>query len=138
MNLMNALFSKMTVPKIMSFPLGGIDENGRLVYATDDASVREVIRNILLTTPGERLMRQQFGAGLLEFIHQPNNQTTRTLMANLVRKAIEQWETRVLVDDVSVLPDREILTQVQIVIRYQMRHSPQPLQLNLTLSLDAV
>jgi uncharacterized protein len=126
------------IPKVMSFPLGGVDEKGRLRYATDDLSVREVIRNILLTSPGERLMRQQFGAGLLEFIHQPNNETTRTLMANIVRKAIEQWETRILVDDVSVLPDREILTQIQVVIRYQMRHSHQPLQLNLTLSLDSV
>jgi uncharacterized protein len=126
------------VPKVMSFPLGGINEQGRLVYAADDLSVREVIRNILLTSPGERLMRQQFGAGLLDFIHQPNNETTRTLMANIVRKAIEQWETRVLVSDVSVLPDNTILTQVQIVIRYQMRHSPQPLQLNLTLSLDGL
>jgi phage baseplate assembly protein W len=108
-----------------------------LAYADDDQSVREVIRNILLTSPGERLMRSAFGAGLLEFIHQPNNETTRTLVANLVRKAIEQWETRVKVDDVSVLPDSQSLTQVQIVIRYQMRHSPQPMQLSLGMDLTS-
>lgn len=126
------------IPKVISFPLGGVDAQGRLGYADDDQSVREVIRNILLTSPGERLMRPVFGAGLLDFIHQPNNETTRTLIGNLVRKAIEQWETRVKVDDVSVLPDPQNLTQVQIVIRYQMRHSPQPMQLSLGMDLSSL
>ncbi len=126
------------LPKVMSFPLGGVDVQGRLRYADDDQSVREVIRNILLTGPGERLMRPAFGAGLLDFIHRPNNETTRTLLANLVRKAIEQWETRVKVDEVKVLADPQSLTQVQIVIRYQMRHSPQPMQLSLGMDLTSV
>ena len=124
------------IPAVISFPLEGVDENGRLAYAQDDQSVREVIRNILLTSPGERVMRPAFGAGLLDFIHQPNNETTRTLLRNLVRKAIEQWETRIKVDDVSVLPDPQSLTQVQIIIRYQMRHSPQPMQLSLGMDLS--
>lgn len=126
------------IPKVMSFPLGGVDAQGRLLYADDDQSVREVIRNILLTNPGERLMRPVFGAGLLEFIHQPNNETTRTLLANIVRKSIEQWETRVKVDEVNVLPDPQSLTQVQIMIRYRMRHSPQPMQLSLGMDLSSL
>ena len=126
------------IPKVMSFPLGGVDAQGRLLYAGDDQSVREVIRNILLTNPGERLMRPVFGAGLLEFIHQPNNETTRTLLANIVRKSIEQWETRVKVDEVNVVPDPQSLTQVQIMIRYRMRHSPQPMQLSLGMDLSSL
>lgn len=126
------------IPKVMSFPLGGVDAQGRLLHANDDQSVREVIRNILLTNPGERLMRPVFGAGLLEFIHQPNNETTRTLLANIVRKSIEQWETRVKVDEVNVLPDPQSLTQVQIMIRYRMRHSPQPMQLSLGMDLSSL
>lgn len=124
------------IPNVLSFPLGGVDENGHMAFASDDDSVREVIRNILLTRAGERLMRPQFGAGLLDFVHQPNNETTRNLMANLVRKAIEQWETRVTVDSVSVLPDSASVSKVQIIIRYQMRHLGQPLQLSLGIDLS--
>jgi len=126
------------VPNVMSWPLEGVDENGRLQYAHDDDSIREVIRNILLTRPGERLMRPQFGAGLLDFIHQPNNVTTRAIMANVVRKAIEQWETRVRVESVEVLPDSSRLSTVQIIIRYSMRHAPQPRQLTFALDLGSV
>ncbi len=126
------------IPNVISFPLGGVNEHGRLLYADEDLSVREVIRNILLTSPGERLLRPEFGAGILDFIHQPNNETTRTVLANVVRKSIEQWETRVKVDDVSIEPDPNILTQIQIVIRYQMRHSPRPMQLSVGIDLASI
>lgn len=126
------------VPQVLNWPLGGVDENGRLAYARDDASVREVIRNILLTRPGERLMRPQFGAGLLDFVHQPNNETTRTLMANIIRKAIAQWETRVEVESVQVLPDKNNVSVVQIIVRYHLRHTRTPQQLSLGLALGQV
>lgn len=126
-----------TVPQILSWPLDGVDTEGRLAPARDDESVRQVILNCLLTRPGERLMRPEFGAGLLDFIHQPNNQTTRGLIANLVRKSIEQWETRVLVDGVEVLPDPENPAEVHIQIGYRLRHSPVPRELGLNLSLTS-
>ncbi|MGD8587488.1 MAG: GPW/gp25 family protein [Chromatiales bacterium] len=126
------------IPQVLSWPLGGVAENGVLGYASDDESVREVIRNILLTRPGERLMRPQFGAGLLDFVHQPNNETTRNLMAKVIRKAIEQWETRVRVDAVEVLPDRGKLSVVQVNILYHMRHARQPKQLTFGIDLSGL
>ena len=124
------------IPNVLSWPLGGVTDEGRLTYASDDSSVREVIRNILLTRPGERLMRPQFGAGLLDFVHQPNNETTRNLMGNVVQKAIEQWETRVRVEAVDVLPDRNSLSTVQIIIRYHMRHTRKSQQISIGLDLN--
>ncbi len=124
-----------TVPSVLSWPLGSINKDGRMGFSQDDSSVREVIRNILLTRPGERLMRPRFGAGLMDFVHQPNNETTRNVMANVIRKAIEQWETRVKVESVSVLPDVNSLSVVQITIVYKMRHTRQSQQLTLGLDL---
>jgi hypothetical protein len=124
------------LPQILSWPLDGIDtSSGRLPAARDDESVRQVILNILLTRPGERLMRPQFGAGLLDFVHQPNNQTTRALIANLVRKALAQWETRVAVTGVEVLPDPVNPAEVHIEIQYRMLHSTVPRELGLRLTL---
>jgi len=124
------------VPQVLSWPLGGVESDGRLAHAREDDSVREVIRNILLTRPGERLMRPQFGAGILDFVHQPNTETTRTLLAQVIRKAIDQWETRIKVETVQVLPDRSDASVVQIVIRYHLRHTRTPQQLSLGLVLD--
>ena len=123
------------VPNILSWPLSGVNSNGRLNYTEGDASVREVIRNILLTRPGERRMRPEFGAGLQDFIHQPNNETTRSIISRVTRKAIEQWEPRIEVEGVSVDPAPQSLSDVHITIRYRMRHSRRPAEF--TLSLDA-
>ena len=123
-------------PKVLSWPLGGINADGRMSYVEDDDSVREVMRNILLTRPGERIMRAKFGAGLTDFVHQPNNETTRNLMAGVVKKAIEQWETRVVVETVEVLPDRTSLSTVQINIRYRMRFTHIAKQLTFGLDLS--
>ena len=111
------------VPKTISWPLGGIDADGRLKYASDDRSVREVMLNILLTQPGERLMRADFGAGLTGFVHQPNNQTTRQLIADVTRKSLALWEPRVIVDDVVLSADPRNVAEVVVTVHYRMRHS---------------
>lgn len=125
------------IPTIQSWPLGGVNEDGALSWASDDQSVREVMLNILLTRPGERLQRPDFGAGLLNFVHQPNNETTRNLIAGVVRKSLELWETRVDIDGVDVQPSPDNLAEVHINIRYRLRHNPAPQSLGLTLNLGA-
>jgi phage baseplate assembly protein W len=123
------------VPNVLSWPLGSVDEHGRMPYVDGDFSVREVIRNILLTRPGERRMRPEFGAGLLDYIHQPNNETTRSVMSNVIFKAIEQWETRIEVEEVRVDQDPLSVAGVHVTIRYHMLHSKTPAEFTLSLSL---
>lgn len=122
------------IPSILSWPLGSV-QDGKLDWSSEDKSIREVMLNILLTRPGERLMRPDFGAGLLSFIHQPNNETTRNLIASVVRKSLAQWEPRVVVEQVLVEPSPGNLAEVHIAIRYQMRHIRTPAELNFSLNL---
>lgn len=126
------------IPNIQSWPLEGIDvESGSLQWATNEISVRESILNILLTRPGERLQRPDFGAGLLNFLHQPNTETTRGLIGGVIRKSLELWEPRVVLMGVDVEPSVNNLAEVHITIRYRMRHDQMAQELGLTLSLRA-
>ena len=122
------------IPQIQSWPLGGISD-GKLEWSSDDNSVREVMLNILLTRPGERLQRPDFGAGLLNFVHQPNNETTRNLMASVVRKSLERWEPRVIVEGVEVAPSPTSVADVHINIRYRLRFATIPAELGFTFNL---
>jgi phage baseplate assembly protein W len=124
-------------PNILSWPLGGIDESGRLEWARNDRSIREVMLNILLTRQGERIQRAGFGAGLPDFIHQPNNETTRNLMAGVVRKNLALLEPRVVVDQVTVQPGTAQLSDVHINIRYRLKHRREMAELGFTLNLGA-
>jgi hypothetical protein len=63
------------------------DTDGRLSFPTMDDSVRQAIRVILQTQRGEQLMRPDFGAGLSEFLHEPNTLTTRRRIRDSVSEA---------------------------------------------------
>lgn len=125
-------------PVLMSFPLFASTQEGRLGWSTGNASVREVMLNILLTRPGERLMRPEFGAGLRDFIHHPNNQTTRALIADVTRKSISRWEPRVTVEEVHVEADTQSMSVVNLSIRYRLRQDGSAGNLDLSLDLGSV
>ena len=106
---------------LTSFPLlAGLGAEGRPEWRRGNASVREVMLNILLTRPGERLMRPEFGAGIRNFIHHPNNETTRALIADAALRALTRWEPRVTIEEVRVVPDRERLSHVNLEVRYRL------------------
>jgi len=106
---------------LMSFPLlTGLAGDGRPDWRRGNQSVREVMLNILLTRPGERLMRPEFGAGIRNFIHHPNNETTRALIADAALRALTRWEPRVTIEEVRVVPDRERLSHVNLEVRYRL------------------
>ena len=123
------------IPNVQSWPLNGLISEGQMRWSHNDTSVRECLLNILLTRPGERLQRPDFGAGLMNFVHQPNNETTRNLMASVVRKSIQLWENRIYIESVEVTPSAENLADVHINIRYRMKHLNQPAELGLTFTL---
>jgi phage baseplate assembly protein W len=82
-----------------------------------DASLRVV----LLTAPGERVMRPLFGCRIWELMFEPINANTLGLMGEAVREAIGRWEPRVIVQDVRVEPDRSDVGQVLIYVDYLVK-----------------
>ena len=75
----------------LSFP-PRVGADGRLAWSEGEDNVRESIRVILLTEPGERVMRENFGCGLRKFLFEPNTVTTRQLIRERVIRAIGRWE----------------------------------------------
>jgi uncharacterized protein len=99
--------------------------DGRWLLASGERSIRESLWNILLTRPGERLLRPEFGAGITRFIHQPNDETTRSLIAETATRAIERWEPRILLDKVEVVMEPGVRTEIAVSVSYRMRHGGQ-------------
>ena len=89
----------------MGWPLGAPDGSGALNWTSGEDCLREALWNLLLTSPGERLMRPAFGAGLRSFLNQPNTETTRQLIIDAITRAITTWETRVTLLGVTVEAD---------------------------------
>jgi len=111
------------------------DAAGRLSFPSLDDSVRQAIRVILQTQPGEQLMRPDFGAGLSGFVHESNTLTTRRRIRDAVTEALGRWEDRIMLDrvDVAEVPDEP--THVRVVIGYRLKRTGGFHQLGLTVEV---
>ncbi|HZQ81920.1 MAG TPA: GPW/gp25 family protein [Gaiellaceae bacterium] len=89
--------------------------DGQLDYAFGPDKVRQSIRIILDTEPGERIMRPDFGCGLRQFLMQPNTVATRAQIQSQVQTALTNWEPRISLTSVDVVPgDDPALVQIAI------------------------
>ncbi|MEO0535648.1 MAG: GPW/gp25 family protein [Cyanobacteria bacterium P01_A01_bin.123] len=102
-----------------AFPFG-ISQQGGLALSAEGQSVRESIWLILLTEPGERLYRPTFGCRLSELAFAPINAETLMLMRIWVQEALEQWEPRIELENVSAQPQLSE-GRVYIIINYRLR-----------------
>jgi phage baseplate assembly protein W len=102
-----------------SFPLRF--EGGKIAVAAHEEDVRQAILIILGTSPGERVMRPDFGAGLDRFVFEPISPTTLTRVEASVRDALIVWEPRIDVEDVRVTPQGQPTSILSIELSYLVR-----------------
>lgn len=101
----------------VAFPVEA-NQDGRVTWLSGPDLVRQSIILILDCDPGERVMRPTFGAGLRRHLMAPNTPGTRAGIADDVENALRQWEPRIEVRDVSVLPDEDDAALVRISVAY--------------------
>jgi Bacteriophage baseplate protein W len=100
------------------FPVA-VDPLARGLALTDGPEkVRQSLRIILDTAPGERIMRPGFGCGLRRYLGQPNSVAVRALIRHDVERAVAACEPRVTVTAVDVSPGDDPAL-VTITVSYQ-------------------
>ena len=67
------------------------DSRGRTADASDDDHIRDMIEQLLFTSPGERVNRPDFGTGLLQMIFAPNSPELAAALQFTVQAALQQW-----------------------------------------------
>lgn len=92
-------------------------ETRALTMVSGAATVRQSILVILETEPGERLMRPTFGAGLRRYLMKPNTVATRAQIQRDVTNSLLQWEPRIELSRVQVLPGSDP-SEIRITIDY--------------------
>jgi phage baseplate assembly protein W len=102
-----------------SYPVRA-DPGSDVSMSAYDADVREAVLIILGTSPGERLMRPDFGAGLNALVFEPMNTTTLALARHHVEEALVLWEPRIDGVVVDVAADAS-LGRLRIDISYHVR-----------------
>ena len=57
--------------------------------------MRQTIRALLVTEPGERLLHPRFGAALQQFVHHPNSVLTRRRIRDRIGETLGVYEPRI-------------------------------------------
>ncbi len=67
------------------------DPRGRTAEAGDDDHVRDMIEQLLFTSPGERVNRPDFGSGLLQLVFAPNSPELAAALQFTLQAALQRW-----------------------------------------------
>ncbi|MCL5102739.1 MAG: GPW/gp25 family protein [Armatimonadetes bacterium] len=111
--------------KGLRFPFGFAKRSGGAQISTvtsmDHAHIHESILQILGTRPGERFMNPEFGSHLKDLTFEPNDHVLKGLIRHYVIDAIERWEKRVYITDVSFDDSPEAIDCNTLYIRVSYR-----------------
>jgi uncharacterized protein len=95
------------------------DNNGLTASTTQDDHVRDMIEQVLFTTPGERVNRPDFGCGLLRLVFEPIGDAFVVATESTVRASLVQWLSEVAnVEQVNVSSSD---SKVEVTVRYVVR-----------------
>jgi phage baseplate assembly protein W len=100
------------------------DAHGRTATATADEHLRNLIEQVLFTTPGERVNRPDFGAGLLQLVFAPTSDAVAITAQMTVQAALQKsLGDRIQVREVAVEAVEATLT---VTVRYLVLRRQQP------------
>ncbi|GGX01480.1 GPW/gp25 family protein [Streptomyces lomondensis] len=74
----------------IAFPFRA-DRRGRTAHARHGEHVHDLIEQLLFTSPGERVMRPDFGCGLLDLVFAPNSPELMSTLELSVQAALQRW-----------------------------------------------
>jgi phage baseplate assembly protein W len=97
------------------------DGRGRTAEAGEEAYIRGLIEQVLFTAPGERVMRPDFGSGVMQLVFAPNSPELAATTQFLVQGALQQWlGTLIALDAVSV---EAVDSTLRVTVRYMIRRT---------------
>ena len=87
----------------MSFEVNPITND--LIGVKNDTAIARSIRNLVLTTPGERFFNEDLGSGVNEVLFDNIDDISSAIIRDEIEQTIIRFEPRVKLTDVKVKPD---------------------------------
>ena len=99
------------------------DGRGHTADTTNDDHIRDMIEQILFTSPGERVNRPTFGCGIQRLVFAPNSDALAAATQVLVQGSLQQWMGDLIeVEAVDVTNDDSSLV---VLVQYTVRLTQQ-------------
>ena len=99
------------------------DGRGRTSTTTDEDHIRDMIEQLLFTSPGERVNRPDFGSGIIQLVFAPNSPELAATLQFTMQAALQQW-----LGDVIQVVGLEVTSQdssLMVDLKYLLRETNQ-------------
>ena len=87
----------------MSFEVNPI--NADIISVKNDTAIARSIRNLVLTTPGERFFNEDLGSGVSKVLFDTVDEISSAVIRDEIEETIIKFEPRVRLEDVKVKAD---------------------------------
>lgn len=100
-----------------------IDGRGRTATTDEGDHIRDLVEQVLFTTPGERVNRPTFGCGLLQLVFEPNSEPLALAVQATVQASLQHWLGElIVVEQVKVETQDSLL---RVTVGYTIRRTQQ-------------
>ena len=100
-----------------------IDDNGRSSVTNEEQHIKNLIEQVLFTSPGERVNRPNFGSGVNQIIFEPNSDILAITIDTLIQSSLNLClDHLIIVESVKVENKDSIL---EVTIKYTIRKNQQ-------------
>jgi phage baseplate assembly protein W len=99
------------------------DPRGRTALTDEPDHIRDLIEQVLFTSPGERVNRPDFGCGLLQLVFAPNHDTLVAAMQATVQGSLQRWLGDLIQVDAVIVENEEMM--LRVTVRYLVRRTQQ-------------
>jgi phage baseplate assembly protein W len=99
------------------------DRRGRTAATGDEDHIRDMIEEFLLTSPGERVNRPDFGSGLLQMVFEPNSPELAAALQFTIQAGLQQWLGDLI--EVKRLEVTSSKADLRVEVQYVIRRTQQ-------------
>lgn len=103
------------------FPPTFDKKSGSVMLVSEEEDIKESLKILLSTKPGERIMLPEYGCNLHRMIFDAINSSMITEIKGMIREAVLYFEPRILLHDVEVKQDTEQEGLLLINLHYTVR-----------------
>ena len=96
---------------------------GRTASTDDNDHIRDMLEQLIFTSPGERVNRPDFGSGILQLVFAPNSPELAATLQFTMQAAIQRWLGDLI--DLKNLDVQCVDSTLTIDIQYVVRRTNQ-------------
>jgi hypothetical protein len=97
------------------------DARGRTQAADDNDHIRDMIEELLFTSPGERVNRPDFGSGLLQMVFAPNSAELASALQFTTQAALQRYLGDLI--DLQGLDVSAVDNVLSVTVKYAVRRT---------------